>query len=73
MSAGGGDACLVLQNAGGSQLARDDNVRGAGTATLGYDVRRDTQYRILAASRRANRFGAYTLRLSEGAVLTVDP
>lgn len=65
MISGGVEPYVVLQEAGGHELARDANLRRADTAVIRFDVRAGVQYRVLAASRRANRHGTYTLRVTE--------
>jgi hypothetical protein len=59
------DAHLILQDASGRELARNDDGGEGSNARLRRLLATTGQYRIVANSYRPRRYGAYTLRLTE--------
>jgi serine protease Do len=60
------DAYLLLQDASGRELTRNDDGGEGLNARIIYTLPATAQYRIVANTYRAGASGTYTLRLSEG-------
>jgi hypothetical protein len=70
MSSSAVDPHLTLLDSTGTQLASNDNGGGGSDARLNYTLRDAGEYRIIASSVVAGRFGEYTLRVTAGRVPT---
>ena len=66
------DSHVILQDSTGTELAKNDDAGEGSNARLRYTLPATGEYRILANSFRANRYGPYTLRVTEGGELTTD-
>jgi hypothetical protein len=64
------DAFLILQDANGNELIRNDDGGEGLNARIVYTLPSTAQYRVIANTYRQGAFGQYTLRLSAGGAAT---